>query len=142
MIYELKEILKRDTSLSVINYICEQISELLGKPIEQTLLYELSCTTHFFVSIGEGLEIKGIIIISCKSFAFGDKMFFIESLCSKTKRTLIEQSLLLRGISHIVNISKNIKLNNIVSLVVDERIQKLVLNQFGFIQSQNILVKI
>ena len=114
----------------------------MGKPIEQTLLYELSCTTHFFVGIGEGLEIKGIIIISCKSFAFGDKMFFIESLCSKTKRTLIEQSLLLRGISHIVNISKNIKLNNIVSLVVDERIQKLTLNPFGFIQSQNILVKI
>lgn len=139
MIYSLKELLQKDTSLSVISYINEQISELIGRPLEGTKIYELSFTTNFFVNVGEELNVLGIIIISCKSFLFDENIFFIESLVSKDKNQLVEQALLLKGINHVANLSNDSKL---ISFITDERIQKDVLTPFGFVSSQGIMVKI
>tara|TARA_Y100000389_G_C17390720_1_gene479725 strand:+ start:34 stop:456 length:423 start_codon:yes stop_codon:yes gene_type:complete len=140
MIYSLNELLQKDTSLSIISYINEQISKLLGYPLsEKNKIYELSCTTHFFVNIDEKLNVLGIIVISCKSFLFDERIFFVEVLASKDNNQLVEQSLLLKGINNIANISNDSKL---VSFITDERIQKDVLTPFGFVHSQGIMVKI
>lgn len=140
MIYSLKELLKKDTSLSVIHFINEQISKLLGYPLSgKNQIYELSCTTHFFVNVDEELNVLGIIVISCKSFLFDERVFFIEVLASKDNNTLVEQSLLLKGISHVGKLSNDSKL---VSFITDERMQKDVLTPFGFEHSQGIMVKI
>lgn len=140
MIYSLKELLKKDTSLSVVSFISEQISKLLGYPLsEKNKIYELSCTTNFFVNIDEELKVLGIIVISCKSFLFDERIFFIEFLSSKNNNQLVEQSLLLKGINHVGKLSNDSKL---VSLISDERIQKDVLEPFGFVHSQGIMVKI
>lgn len=140
MIYSLKELLKKDTSLSVISYINEQISKLLGYTLsEKNKIFELSCTTNFFVNIDEELNVLGIIVISCKSFLFDEKIFFVEVLASKDNNHLVEQSLLLKGINHVGKLSNDSRL---VSLITDERIQKDVLAPFGFVHSQGIMVKI
>ena len=140
MIYSLKELLKKDTSLSVIRFINEQISKLLGYPLSgKNQIYELSCTTHFFVNVDEELNVLGIIVISCKSFLFDERVFFVEVLSSKDNNTLVEQSLLLKGISHVGKLSNDSKL---VSFITDERMQKDVLMPFGFEHSQGIMVKI
>ena len=139
MIYTLKEILQRDTTLSVVSHINEQISKLLGYPLKKNKIYELSCTTHFFVDIDEKLNVLGIIVISCKSFLFDEKIFFIESFASRDENKLVEQSLLLKCISYVGTLSNDSKL---VSFITDERIQKEVLELFGFVHSQGIMVKI
>ena len=140
MIYSLKELLKRDTSLSVVSFISEQISKLLGYPLsEKNKIFELSCTTNFFVNIDEELTVLGIIVISCKSFLFDERIFFVEILASKDNNQLVEQSLLLKGINYVGKLSN---VSRIVSLISDERIQKDVLAPFGFIHSQGIMVKI
>lgn len=139
MIYSLKELLQKDTSLSVISYINEQISELLGHSLEGTKIYELSFTTHFFVNVSEELNVLGIIVISCKSFLFDETIFFVEALASKDNNQLVEQALLLKGINHVANLSNDSKL---VSFITDERIQKDVLTPFGFVHSGGIMVKI
>jgi len=140
MIYSLKDLLKKDTGLNVISYINDQISELMGfPPLEKKKIFELSCTTNFFVNVDEELNILGIIIISCKSFLFDEKLFFIEVLASKDNDKFVEQGLLLKGINYIGNIIND---NKLISLITDERIQKDVLTPFGFVRSQGILVKI
>lgn len=140
MIYSLKELLKKDTSMSVISYINEQISKLMGYPLsEKNKIFELSCTTNFFVNIDEELNVLGIIIISCKSFLCDELMFFLEVLASKDNNPLVEQSLLLKGINHVGKLSNKSRL---VSLITDERMQKDVLTPFGFVHSQGIMVKI
>tara|TARA_Y100000389_G_C17116495_1_gene343329 strand:- start:158 stop:577 length:420 start_codon:yes stop_codon:yes gene_type:complete len=139
MIYTLKELLQKDTTLSVVSHINEQISKLLGYTLKKNKIYELSCTTRFFVDIDEKLNVLGIIVISCKSFLFDEKIFFIESFASRDENKLVEQPLLLKCISYLGNISKN---NKLVSFITDERIQKEVLELFGFVHSQGIMVKI
>lgn len=140
MIYSLKDLLKKDTSMTVISYINEQISKLMGYPLsEKNKIFELSCTTHFFVNVDEELNVLGIIVISCKSFLFDERIFFVEVLASKDNNQLVEQSLLLKGISHVGKLSNDIRL---ISLITDERMQKDVLTPFGFVHSQGIMVKI
>tara|TARA_B000000475_G_scaffold233668_1_gene200434 strand:- start:116 stop:538 length:423 start_codon:yes stop_codon:yes gene_type:complete len=140
MIYSLKELLRKDTSPNVISYINEQISKLMEYSLEEkNKIYELSCTTCFFVNIDEELVVLGIIVISCKSFLFDERIFFIEALASKDKSKIVEQSLLLKGINHIGKLSNN---SNIVSFIADKRVQKDVLSSFGFVHSQGIMVKI
>lgn len=139
MIYTLKEILQKDTSLSVVSHITEQISELLGYPLKKNKIYELSCTTHFFVNTDEKLNVLGIIVISSKSFLFDENIFFIESLASRDQNNVVEQSLLLKCISYLGALSGN---NKIISFISDERTQKEVLSLFGFVHSQGIMVKI
>lgn len=139
MIHSLKELIQRDMSLTVLSYINEQLSELLGYTLTQNKIQELSCTTHFFVNIDDKLNILGIIITSCKTFLFDENIFFIELLVSKNQNNLVEQSLLLKSINHIGNISNDSK---IISFITDERIQKEVLTPFGFVFSQGIMVKI
>jgi hypothetical protein len=139
MIYPLKELLKRDTSLSVVSYINEQISKLLPHSLENNKIYELSCTTHFFVDIDEELNVLGIIVITCKSFLFDELIFFIEELASRDNNKNVEQALLLKGIHHVFTISNESKL---LSFVNNERIQKDVLMPFGFIYSHGIMRKI
>lgn len=140
MIYSLKELLRKDTSSSVITYINEQISKLMGYSLkEKNKIYELSCTTQFFVNIDEELNVLGIVVFSCKSFLFDERIFFLEVLASKDNNQLVEQSLLLKGINHVGNLSND---NKLVSLISDERVQKDVLTPFGFVHSQGIMVKI
>ena len=139
MIHSLKDLLKKDTSLSVVNYINEQISKLLGHSLEKNKIFELSCTTHCFVNIDAEMNVLGIIVISCKSFLFDNSVFFIEALASKDDEQIVEQSLLLKGINHVGNISND---NKLVSFIADERVQNDVLTPFGFIRSQGIMVKI
>jgi hypothetical protein len=139
MIHSLKDLLKKDTSLSVVSYINEQISKLLGHSLEKNKIFELSYTTHSFVNIDAEMNVLGIIVISCKSFLFDKSVFFIEALASKDDKQIVEQSLLLKGINHVGNISND---NKLVSFIADERIQNDVLTPFGFIRSQGIMVKI
>ena len=139
MIHSLKDLLKKDTSLSVVSYINEQISKLLGHSLEKNMIFELSCTTHSFVNIDAEMNVLGIIVISCKSFLFDKSVFFIEALASKDDKQIVEQSLLLKGINHVGNISND---NKLVSFIADERVQNDVLTPFGFIRSQGIMVKI
>ena len=139
MIYTLKEILQRDATLSVFNFINDQISKLLGYTLEKNKIYELSCTTYSFVNIDDELNVLGIIIITCKSFLFDEKVFFIEVLSSRDNSQIVEQSLLLKGINHVFNLSNDSK---IVSFITDDRIQKDVLTPFGFIHSQGVMVKL
>lgn len=138
MIYKLKDFLQKDTSLSVLSHINDQISKLLGYTLKNKI-HELSCTTHFFVDIDENLNVLGIIVITCKCFLFDEKVFFIEALSSTTDDQIIEQSLLMKGINHVRNVSND---NKIVSFINDERIQKDVLTPFGFIHSQGVMVKL
>ena len=139
MIHSLKDLLKKDTSLSVVSYINEQISKLLGHSLEKNKIFELSYTTHSFVNIDAEMNVLGIIVISCKSFLFDKSVFFIEALASKDDKQIVEQSLLLKGINHVGNISND---NKLVSFIADERVQNDVLTPFGFIRSQGIMVKI
>ena len=139
MIYSLKELLKNNDSFSVVSYINEQISTLLGIQLKKKQIYELSCTTHFFVNINDKLFISGIIIITTKSFLFDDDIFVIEALVSKNDDNIAEQSLLLKGINHVSNLSPK---NKIISFVGNQRTQKEVLTAFGFFHSQGIMTKI
>tara|TARA_B000000557_G_C20761759_1_gene437648 strand:- start:730 stop:1149 length:420 start_codon:yes stop_codon:yes gene_type:complete len=139
MIYSLKELLRRDMSLSVVSYINEQMSTLLGNSIEKKKLYEMSCTMHIFVNVDEKLQILGIIIMSCKSFLLNKDIFFIELIISKDDDEVVEQSLLLRGLNHVLNLSQDIKL---ISIITNERIKNNILKPFGFICSKDMMVKI
>ena len=139
MIYPLKEILQRDTTLSIVNFINDQLSELLGYMLKKNKIYELSCTTYSFVDIDDKLNILGIIIITCKSFLFDENVFFIEALSSKDNSHIVEQSLLMKGINYVFNLSND---NKIVSFITNDRIQKDVLTPFGFIHSQEVMVKL
>ena len=139
MIYTLKEILQRDTTLSIVNFINDQLSELLGYMLKKNKIYELSCTTYSFVDIDDKLNILGIIIITCKSFLFDENVFFIEALSSRDNSQIVEQSLLMKGINYVFNLSND---NKIVSFITNDRIQKDVLTPFGFIHSQEVMVKL
>ena len=139
MIYTLKELLQKDTKISIITYINDQLSELLGDTLTKNKMYEMSCTTHFFLDVNEKLDILGIIVISYKTFLFHENMFFIELLVSKNKNKIVEQSLLLKCINHISNLCSN---NKIISFIGDERIETEVLTPFGFVRSQGVMVKI
>lgn len=139
MIYTLKEILKKDSSPEIIGYIQEQMTSLVGYKLTKNGLFELSCTTHNFVNIDDKLNILGVIVVSCKSFLFGEKIFFIEILSSKENDYLIEQSLILKTINYLYNLDNNFK---IISFIDNERIQKESLIPFGFVNSQGIMVKL
>uniref|UniRef100_A0A6C0KXF5 Uncharacterized protein n=1 Tax=viral metagenome TaxID=1070528 RepID=A0A6C0KXF5_9ZZZZ len=139
MIYTLKEILQRDTTSSIFNFINDQLSTLLGYTLEKNKTYELSCTTYSFVNIDDKLNVLGIIIITCKSFLFDEKVFFIEALSSKDNSQIVEQSLLMKGINYVFNLSNDSK---IMSFITDDRIQTDVLSPFGFIHSQGVMVKL
>ena len=139
MIYTLKEILKKDSSPEIIGYIQEQMTSLIGYKLTKNGLFELSCTTHNFVNVDDKLNILGVIVVSCKSFLFGEKIFFIEILSSKDNDYLIEQPLILKTINYLYNLDNNSK---IISFVDNERIQKESLVPFGFVNSQGIMVKL
>lgn len=140
MIHSLKELLKDNASLNIVSYINEQISALLGIELKNHKLYELSCTSHCFVKIDDKLTILGIIIITSKSFLLDGVVFVVESLSSKEDDKIVEQSLLMKGLNHIYNISPNN--NKMISFIGNERIQKEVLEAFGFCHSQGIMTKI
>ena len=139
MIYLLKEFLKKDSSLSVINYIKDQVSILLDNSLDKNKIYELSYTTHFFIDVDEKLNVLGIIVITSQTFLFDNTIFFIEYLNSKNNNYLVEQSLLLKGINHVFNISKNSK---IISFIENKNTQENVLSPFGFVNSNGLMVKI
>jgi hypothetical protein len=139
MIYSLKELLQSNKELSIISYFTEQISSLLGIELKKNKIYQLSFTTDSFIEINSKMIILGIIVISNKTFTFDEEFFIIDALSSTNNDKLIEQSLLLKGINHIHNLkSKNKK---IISFVANERIQKEVLEPFGFFNSSDIMIK-
>ena len=140
MIHSLKELLKNNTSLNIVSYINEQISTLLGVELKKNKLYEISCTSHSFVKVDDKLNILGIIIITSNSFLFNGVVFVIEALSSKENDKILEQSLLLKGINYIYNLSPNN--NKMISFIGNERIQKEVLEPFGFFHSEEIMSKI
>tara|TARA_Y100000389_G_scaffold84002_1_gene80637 strand:- start:12541 stop:12960 length:420 start_codon:yes stop_codon:yes gene_type:complete len=139
MIYTLKEILKKDSSPEIIGYIQEQMTSLIGYKLTKNGLFELSCTTHNFINIDDKLNILGVIVVSCKSFLFSEKIFFIEILSSKNNDYLIEQSLILKTINYLYNLNNNSK---IISFIDNERIRNESLIPFGFVNSSGIMVKL
>jgi len=139
MIYNLKDILKDNKNDSVINYINEQISTFLDRQLNVTELYKLSCTTSFFIDMDEEMNIRGILIMTHKTFLFEDRISFIEFLSSKDDDHFIEQSLILKCISYL---SSTLNQTRIISLVSDTRVQEEALAPFGFMHSHDIMIKL
>lgn len=139
MIYSLKNLLAEFKSPDLLEFIREQLTELLEiDNLNIGKINEIAHTTHCFVDIHTNMNINGIIVISCKSFLNDKKIFFVERIKSVEGDGFIEQKLMVEVLNSIGPVSKD---DSVISLINDSRVQEEVLKPFGFFETTNILFK-
>lgn len=137
MIYLLEELLKLDDSVSFNNYIKSQFEELLNYEMKNiSEIYKISKTTITFVEIDSKMVINGIIITNCKNFLFDEKIFFIEFFTSNDNN--IKDKLLSMSLDYIKS-SPDYNNEMIISLLIDNELNKDILKKHNFNISDNII---